>query len=353
MRKIYIDLLRIISICFVIFNHTGPLGYTLFIERTDSPFYFGYMAFSVLCKIAVPVFFMISGALLLKKEESILEVLKKRVLRIALVLLIASVPYYVWLHRDSGLSILGFFKTLYTEDVTTSFWYLYSYLGILLMLPLLQKLAKAMSDAEFLYVIGGYIIVTGILPALELLLSKGAVTLNTSFSAALFTASNIVYVLAGYFLESRVENSRFSTKNMILIGALSLCSIALTCVITQINISYVGLSDLNLVESYFNSFIIVPAFSVFFIVKGIFLRISVSEKIGNIITTAGASVFGTYLIEKILRAATSFVYNFLNPYIGSFLASIVWVIVVAFVGLTFITIIKKLPYISKLANRLI
>lgn len=352
MRKVHIDLLRIISIIFVIFNHTGPAGYTLF-TTTTTPLKFLYMAGSVLCKVAVPIFFMISGALLLKKEETLLAVFKKRVLRIAAVLLVASVPYYVWLCRDGAFGVLDFFKTLYAEGTTTSFWYLYSYLGVLLMLPLLQKLAKAMTNREFVYVIGGYIALTGVLPALELVVSLGTVDLNTSFSAALLTASNIVYVLTGYFLENRLKQESFSTKNMVALGVASVVCIALTCVLTQVNISYVGMSDFGKVESYFNSFIIIPSIAIFFITKGLISRVNVSEKIGKTITTIGASVFGTYLIEKILRAVTSFVYYFLNPYIGSFFASTVWVLVVASVGITCITIIKKLPYIGKLVNRFI
>jgi surface polysaccharide O-acyltransferase-like enzyme len=70
-RLIHLDLLRLIAIFLVIFNHTGERGYILFISKMGSPISLLYMAASVFCKIAVPLFFMISGALLLKKEESL------------------------------------------------------------------------------------------------------------------------------------------------------------------------------------------------------------------------------------------------------------------------------------------
>lgn len=352
-RKIHIDLLRILAICLVVFNHTGVNGYFLFIKHTDSVLYMPYMLASIFCKIAVPIFFMISGALLLKKEETILQVFKKRIFRIAVVLIIGSVPYYVWLCRDGAFGVLDFFSTIYQTETTTSYWYLYSYLGVLFMLPLLQKLAKAMTNHEFIYVICGYIVLTGILPSLELLISGARSSLNPSFSVAILTASNIVYVLTGYFLENRVSEEYFTSKNMVMSGIASIAFMVITYFLTKENISIIGTEDLNKVEGYFNTFIIVPAFSVFFIFKGVFLKVKTGEKTGKVITTLGASVFGVYLIEKVLRAATSPVYNILNPYIGSFFASVIWVLVVVSVGLSAITGLKNIPYIKRIVNKFI
>lgn len=68
-RLLHLDLLRLMAILFVIFNHTSDRGYFLFADSVGSWLYFPYMASSVLCKVAVPIFFMISGALLLPKEN--------------------------------------------------------------------------------------------------------------------------------------------------------------------------------------------------------------------------------------------------------------------------------------------
>ena len=107
-RLIHLDLLRVMAIYLVIFNHTGDRGYTLFISKISSPVSLLYMIASVFCKIAVPLFFMISGALLLRKEETLQELFLKRILRMVVVLFIISIPYYFWLHRSNGLNILDF-----------------------------------------------------------------------------------------------------------------------------------------------------------------------------------------------------------------------------------------------------
>lgn len=95
-RKLYLDLIRAVSIFLVIFNHTGIKGFMLYSVATQSPLYPFYMFLSVACKPAVPLFWMVSGALLLPKEESIGRVYRHRVLRMVIVLVLFSAIYYGW-----------------------------------------------------------------------------------------------------------------------------------------------------------------------------------------------------------------------------------------------------------------
>ena len=69
-KLLYIEFLRAAAIFFVIFNHTATEGFLLFTKYpTDNIQYWLYLAISIFCKFAVPVYFMISGALLLGKDE--------------------------------------------------------------------------------------------------------------------------------------------------------------------------------------------------------------------------------------------------------------------------------------------
>lgn len=69
---LHIELIRIIAAYFVIFNHTGKRGFFLFsVYERGSLQYWVYMILSIFCKISVPLFFMIAGALLLKKRYRI------------------------------------------------------------------------------------------------------------------------------------------------------------------------------------------------------------------------------------------------------------------------------------------
>lgn len=76
-KKLHLEFLRIIAIMLVIFNHTGEKGFLLYTIARDSVLYEFYLFSSIACKVAVPLFWMISGALLINKEESISVIYKK------------------------------------------------------------------------------------------------------------------------------------------------------------------------------------------------------------------------------------------------------------------------------------
>ena len=81
-KRLHIEALRVIACFFVIFNHSQQRGYFLFSAYPqNSPEFWLYMALSVFCKFSVPMFFAISGALLLTKDESLSVIYKKRVFR--------------------------------------------------------------------------------------------------------------------------------------------------------------------------------------------------------------------------------------------------------------------------------
>ena len=78
-RKIHIDILRIFAALLVIFNHTsGFYYYHTYVNIWESGI---FVVLSVITKIAVSIFFMISGALLLGKEESYTVLFTKRILQ--------------------------------------------------------------------------------------------------------------------------------------------------------------------------------------------------------------------------------------------------------------------------------
>ena len=71
-RKSYLDVLRNIAIFMVLFNHTGSKGFAIFTTvAPQSVSYWIYLFGAIFIKIAVPIFFMISGALLLERENEV------------------------------------------------------------------------------------------------------------------------------------------------------------------------------------------------------------------------------------------------------------------------------------------
>lgn len=96
-RLVHVEILRVIAICLVVFNHTWTSGYMLYSAVGRSyRYYYPLLFLSIFCKAAVPIFFMISGALLLGREESYKELYVKRVARMLLALVFFSLMEYCY-----------------------------------------------------------------------------------------------------------------------------------------------------------------------------------------------------------------------------------------------------------------
>ena len=348
-RMLHLDLLRLLAIYLVVFNHTGDRGYILFINKMSSPISLFYMTASIVCKIAVPLFFMISGALLLKKEESLKQLFLKRVLRIATVLLLISVPYYYWLHKENGIGVFDFLKWIYSQSATTALWYLYSYLALLLMLPFLRSMVKNMKQKDFVYLFFGYTVFTGILPCAEYLLFHETGVLHESFSPVFFMTQNVFFALMGYYVEHVFDASTHKKRNFILATVCSIVSILVTCMITCYYYMRTGSTTTADMEQFFNCFISIPAITVYLFMKCAGNQIG-NQRVCQCITILGSSVFGVYLIEKIMRAFSDVVYWTLEPLMGSLGASFFWCFAVLCFGLVVVVPLKHIPFIKKIVN---
>ena len=84
-----IEFLRFACIWLVMFTHTATEGFSLYLNEQSSPWFPLYLTVPFSSKQRFP-FFMISGALLLGKEEPVSVIFHKRILRFAAVLVIFS-----------------------------------------------------------------------------------------------------------------------------------------------------------------------------------------------------------------------------------------------------------------------
>jgi len=145
-RIAYLDVIRVAAIALVIVNHTD--GSWMLSLETQSPNWWFAVIYFFCCKIAVPLFVMVSGALLLPRRDSYRKT-GARVLRIAVVLLAASAFYY--LVGTGEHTLAGFADKFWHAKISGHLWYLYMYIGLLAMMPLLQKLAASMQPVDYLY----------------------------------------------------------------------------------------------------------------------------------------------------------------------------------------------------------
>lgn len=351
---IYLDVLRIIAIYCVLFNHTN--GFLLYATHYPLPSSYLYLIISILSKVAVPIFFMISGALLLGKDESYQELLRKRILKYTIVLIIISFFYYFCLNYFKGLPIDGhdFLKILYSSNASVHLWFLYEYLAFLIMLPLIRKMAKSLTKNDYLYILIINLIFVGILPILEFLFSEGTIKYNFCFDISAIICGSVVYSLMGYFLDHQINCQNMKTKHLILSFLISLGAIIITMGITIYILKtkqiYHGNGSLNtdIVQKFLNNLIIIPAMNLFLVIKKICVTRKVPKKMQRLIQVWGSCVFGIYLFEYVLRTKTIFIYDFLQRYLPIMGAYLVWVLVMIIIGFIITWGLKKIPIIRKL-----
>ena len=198
-KKLYLEVLRLTAFLFVIFNHTGRYGFDLFATTESGSLRSIVILLANLSKCGVPIFLMISGALLIPKKEGIKDLYKKRFLKTAVVLLAISLIYYIRLyikHPEYGFSPRFFLQTVYTQPFVTPLWFLYVYLAFLIMLPLLRKMTSGMNESEYLYFIMAGILLTYLPPVLNPYMG-GGMYLNVPILASAF-----FYPVIGYYLDA-------------------------------------------------------------------------------------------------------------------------------------------------------
>lgn len=150
-RVMYLDFLRCIAICFVIILHVM----TPFLP---SPGLYGSRAWwfcllqNPINRTGVPLFFMISGYLMLKNPgtRDIGGFYKKHFPRILIPLAIWNAVYYLGQARTAKTvpSLSKCLSALFVNGSSYHFWFIYTLIGIYLLTPFLKRIVDACSTKE-------------------------------------------------------------------------------------------------------------------------------------------------------------------------------------------------------------
>lgn len=345
-KEIYLEILRIFSTFLVLYIHTNNRGFAYFTVARESIFFPVYLFCSVFSKIAVPTFFMISGALLLKKDEPIRIVYQKRVFRIFLVLLLCSIAAYVLRTDRAELSLSFFLQKFYSSNLATPYWYLYAYLGYLVMLPFLRKLSRTMQPVDYAYMTG-IMLVLSLLKIFEFWTTGYSVHLNPNFDV-FTTVTAVYYPLMGDFLANKLHLSDLTPKKVWLWAAAGLLGIAVCGWMTCVWCNYLGEWKESTCQTFMNILIFLPVCTVFLCTRLLCAKLPPMPLFEKAVTFIGAQAFGIYLFEWLYRQETRFVFDYLKNHIPTFLACMVWIFCAFLLGFAVTLVIRKIPGLKKL-----
>jgi Uncharacterized protein conserved in bacteria len=214
-KLLYYDIIRVLSSIFVIGIHsTDPaLDNAIYLSWQ----WFFTIIFQIIVRTAVPLFIMLSGALILNsKDETISTFYLKRFSKIIIPLIIYSLFYLYIFKYGLGLfkfQILGIaLKEIFEGPVFYHLWFVYTILGIYIFAPFLKVMVKNLSDKMILNLVLIIVIVSVLFTYIPLL------GVNIGINTVIFVGY-IDYFIVGYFLNK--DTSKIYYNKIILLGCIS------------------------------------------------------------------------------------------------------------------------------------
>ena len=290
-RLVWVDITRIIAIIAVVAIHIEDSFIYSWnkIPLTDwwaSNIYNGFIRFPV------PIFIILSGYLLLDKQEDDRIFFSKRFSKVVIPLVAWSMIYWVFTHDYNVLSLFTatFVQRLLADDIFFHLYYLYVILGLYLITPLLRRILVSASTYDIRYYFVLWLFFAPITRLLGLFgynigIPLGAVTLNLGF------------FLIGYV----IKKTRITNKTIYFSGLLVIVSIIVTIIGT-----YFFTGQSGDIYSSFNSLFAITSVTyapgLFILIQATFSRFSlgIGSKSGNLINAIGRATMGIYLLHPIL-----------------------------------------------------
>ena len=215
---------------------------------------------------------------------------------------------------------------------------------MLVILPVLRKAAKNLTNAEFMYFFAAMLLFRGIVPVAEYVLWHGERTVNPSFTANFFSY-DVVFFLMGYFLEYRIKQLKRSKMLFLLLSGAA--AFALMMAATQLRLHDGGLMTDAEGEKFYAGLLAVPSAAVFYSARLLFRNADRNSALSKTVVTLGSVSFGVMLLEHFIRCETGFVLHALNRVLPEFSSAALWTLFVYLSGGLVTWCLKKIPGVKK------
>lgn len=156
-----IDWLRIAACFMVVMLHISGANIHEF-----GPKWWGANIWDSMSRICVPLFFMISGATLLPKAESLLHFFRKRAVKIVLPLLFWSM-FYLWWLQYNGVDTGNWILAILRGPTMFHLWYFYAIIGLYLFVPVMRRFYQGSTSSEKIFFLVVWFLVSSVYPTLQ------------------------------------------------------------------------------------------------------------------------------------------------------------------------------------------
>ena len=291
-REKTFDIMKCFAIFAVVVTHvSGDIWYGYLDGETFD--INGFVQSSIwlgVAKYGVPVFLMISGALLLRKTYATKDVAKKATMTVGSLVFLLVVYYIVEAiveTRNFGIVFQKVAKGLVMGTGPIYYWYLYVLFGIYLILPFLKVLVDGITRGQYIYLLCLIFLSTAALPLVLLVVPYDISTLIKMLEMGLQNMSGYVgYFLLGYYLEKYEEkNGKWFIYLMGMIG-----------IYTAV---YLGCHQAEFMEEYMSY--TMPGVVMYGAMMYLLLRRSArflaNTKLASVLSSVGQKTLGIYIIH--------------------------------------------------------
>lgn len=299
----YIDILRILSMLSVIFLHTAAGSLR---GNIGSPLWHVANIMTTVMSSSVPIFFMISGAMLLSSEktQSLEYTYKKRLPK-------AFIPFAVWsLVAIVYYGVMGYLSTsqinwqdaasklknIMSQPTTIHLWFMYALIPIYLLAPVLKRLVDSLSEGLMRYLLVLWFIFSSLAPTLSALLPKpfnALFTFHSSYNLN-FISGYLGYFILGYVLfkvEKPLSKGLLTAIILVDTGLISVGTWYMTLKTGEYS---------EVFKSYSKVFTLILSVALFLLVKELFKNRSLSRGTSFWVGLLSSASFGIYLLHNLL-----------------------------------------------------
>ena len=322
-REYAFDILRVISMIMVIIIHIANV-YCRSFGLISTKSYLISLIFNTICRVSVPIFFMISGSLLLDRSFN-KEKYLKRVIKYVVLIVAWDIIYLVWEYFYLGVTYDKLYM-LIIDPYRAHLWFLYTILVLYAIQPLLKLIMDKSNN-----------IVKTILLIVWIVLSLASM-LNPYIAKFFTIFSYIGYFIIGKYLYDFIKKFDLRKYN------LSLVLIMIICYSISIWMNYslsINLNQFyNLFFAYRTPFIMINSFALYVLIISNYRK----DSLNKFVTGLSDLSLGVYLIHGIFLDVTVkvFIYSSINSLIGI----PIFTVIIFVLSIISTYIIKKIKYLN-------
>lgn len=297
----YLDILRVLSILAVVFLHTvaGNLR-----ENFGSVVWHFSNVLTSLMSASVPLFFMISGAVLLSspKTLSVAYTLRNRLPKVLIPFLVWSlvaVAYYAIISwRVDGTpdlaSALAKLKNLPAQPTALHLWFMYALIPLYILSPIIKGLTDSLERQPAIYLLVIWVFFSSLLPTLAAFTPEAyrpIFVLDSLYNLA-FMAGFAGYFIIGYYLMQLSTPIKTSLVATIIVADTIIIALG-----TWWKTGSTGIYS-EMFKTYTRMFVLILAIAIFLLFKGLLQERRLRGVIVSAVRFMVPLSFGIYLIHN-------------------------------------------------------